>query len=236
MVEKQGTGNREQGRGDAGTRRWGGVWMVRIVAYICCLVFVVSGFAIARAQAPGVEPIWDLEKYRQVSALWDESDEYFHEGNYEAAVRTLEKIIEIDPTDSQAYVDAGWLLESSDRVFEGFDMYVRNVIANHRNCDSYFELGTKYYYMGAYDLAVQKIEAGQIYPCDPVVTRMLAHAYERAGRREEAIQTFASILGKDPNDGAALINLMRILDRVPPEGDPTRLWHRPAVKDDPASD
>jgi tetratricopeptide (TPR) repeat protein len=207
-------------------------WIVILLVPVVAVMLVATGSAQEESDidVPEVEYIWDLTKYATVSRLWEESERFWHEGDYDSSIRTLRQIIDLDWTQTEAYEDAAWLLDSSDRIFEGFDLLVQNMLANPRNCDTYFELGLKYFYMGGYTEAVQKLEISQRYNCSSLTERMLAHAYERAGQRDKALECFACLVARDQNDGASLQNLLRVLQHIPPTHDPAGLWHRPEVK------
>ena len=55
------------------------------------------------------------------------SDEYFHTGQWDKSVAALERIIQLDPTQIDAYATAAWLLSSSGKMQEALTYNERMV-------------------------------------------------------------------------------------------------------------
>lgn len=142
--------------------------------------------------------------FRQVIAglLWVRSDSFFHSGNYDAILPLIRLITWLDPNWLDPYATGAWHLtynftdtdQRSDRRYLPAGVALLNEgIANNPNLyDMYKEKGWLYYdKIKDYDSSAAAYEAGMQH--NPDITQVghaLAHAYERAGRLDEAIKTW----------------------------------------------
>lgn len=159
--------------------------------------------------------------FREVVAglLWIRANDFFHSGNYEAIVPLTRMVTWLDPhqidvysvgawhlaynfTDSQSRGDRRYLLPAIKFLEEG----VEN---NPRLWDLYFEEGFTMYYWKKQDYARAAYWMNEAAKRNPpyYVHTQLAHAYERDGRIDKAIEQWKkcieitdAALKKDPSD------------------------------------
>ncbi len=141
--------------------------------------------------------------FRQVIAglLWVRTDSFFHEGNYDAILPMIRMITWLDPNWIDVYATGAWHLmynftdtdQRSDRRYlpAGIALLNEGIANNPRQYDVYKEKGwNNFDKIKNYDEAALALEAGL--KNDPKadvtqVNHLLAHAYERAGKYDEAI-------------------------------------------------
>jgi len=118
--------------------------------------------------------------------LWNCIDTYWHRGEYERDIAVLRVIVEVDPSDTQAYDDGAWLMRNQLRDDESEAFLLRGLNANPDVYNLYSALGYFYYeqekpvesaicYERAIDLGAPEI-----------TWHSLAHSYEQAGYFYEA--------------------------------------------------
>ncbi len=111
--------------------------------------------------------------------LWTKADEYFHDGHYEQAIRLQDRIIQLDPSDLEAYTVAAWLIWSLGREPEARRYLERCVAANPTAWASHHELGLHLFErLGLATEALPHLLRATTLPGAPdLVHRTLAHAY-----------------------------------------------------------
>lgn len=111
--------------------------------------------------------------------LWTKADEYFHDGHYEKAVHLQDRIIQLDPSDLEAYTVAAWLIWSLGREPEARRYLERCIAANPTAWASHHELGLHLFErLGQATEALPHLLRATTLPSAPdLVHRTLAHAY-----------------------------------------------------------
>jgi len=141
--------------------------------------------------------------------VWDQTDEHFHEGEYNHVVNLSRIVVQGDPQNVEAYSNSAWLLWSTDRNDEAVEILKQGVTANPRTYYMYDELGMHYatrrrQYASALPLYEQAVK----YPCPFQTWNGLANCYEKTNQWEKAVAAWekgASI----PEDGVARVRLSR---------------------------
>ena len=136
-----------------------------------------------------------------VDKLWNQTDRYWHEGDY-PRIAALDRIItEADPQFLEAYSNGGWLMESLGRTQDAEAYYTLGASRNPQSEYAYRNLGffyfdTKHDYPAAaraFRHAVQQRDA------DLNVWKMLAHSYEKAGQWDAAVETWQQTRARFPH-------------------------------------
>ncbi len=136
-----------------------------------------------------------------VDKLWDQTDRYWHGGDYPRIIALDRIITEADPQFLEAYSNGGWLMESLGRTQDAEAYYMLGVRNNSRSEYAYRNLGffyfsTKHNYSAAaqaFRHAVQQRDA------DLNVWKMLAHSYEEAGQWDAAVETWQQTRARFPH-------------------------------------
>ena len=137
-----------------------------------------------------------------VDTLWNQTDTYWHGGDYPRIVALDRIITEADPQFLEAYSTGGWLMDSLGRTQDAEAYYTLGTRNNPHAEYAYWNLG--FFYFGtahdypaaarAFRLAVQQPDA------DLHDWKMLAHSYEKAGQWDTAVETWQQIRARYPHD------------------------------------
>ncbi len=170
------------------------------------------GGAGGAARLPFEYTLGALTGFRQVIAglLWVRTDTFFHSGNYDAVLPMIRMITWLDPNWLDVYATGAWHLmynftdtdQRSDRRYLGPGMALLNeAIANNPNVyDPYKEKGwNSFDKLKDYDLASEALAQGE--KADPKyditqVGHLLAHSLERAGRIDDSIAQWKSVIAE----------------------------------------
>lgn len=136
-----------------------------------------------------------------VDTLWNQTDHYWHGGDYPRIVALDRIITEADPQFLEAYSNGGWLMDSLGRTQDAQAYYTLGVRNNPQSEYAYRNLGffyfnTKHDYPAAaqaFRRAVQQRDA------DLNVWKMLAHSYEKAGQWDNAVETWQQTRARFPH-------------------------------------
>lgn len=149
-----------------------------------------------------------------VDYFWRKSDEAFHQGDYDRAVRLHRAIEALDPTDVESYSVASWLSWSMGKSDDAMALLQNGLKANPDNWDMWDEAGRQYDLMKrvpealtAYQHAVQLVPKDQD---SQMVRRRLAHAAERAGNLQLSRETWQGLVKDYPTDAVNKNNLARV--------------------------
>ncbi|MGB9797292.1 MAG: tetratricopeptide repeat protein [bacterium] len=157
---------------------------------------------------------------REVAAglLWLKIEDYFHSGEHEKIPPLIRIITWLDPHFIEAYSSGAWQLawNSEDwRLIPSAEEFLKEGIQNNPDkYELYADMGWLYYdKVRDYDKAIEWYKRASALPSPPQVKRMLAHSYERAGKIDEAIKIWKSLIEeakkeveKNPKNFEALFN------------------------------
>lgn len=165
------------------------------------------------AQLPGQFMLASFTGFEQVvaGALWIRADDFFHRGQYQAIVPIVRIVTWLDPHNIDVFTTGAWHLDynfvdeanslSDKRYIPAAIALMKEGIKNNPDIwDLYFELGWTHYSRKLFDDAKaaeciaeackhgsRDPNSGEITPRPEFVDRMLAHAYEKLGRFDDAI-------------------------------------------------
>jgi tetratricopeptide (TPR) repeat protein len=150
-----------------------------------------------------------------VGRIWDRADWYWHEGRYEERVALDRLVIRMEPRFIDPYGTAGWLLESLGRDAEALELYRQAVTVAPERWETHHDLGMYHYQHKDYPAAAAAFRrATQCAEPPAYVWKMLAHAYERSGRLDQAVATWEAAARVAPDDPAVEVNLRRVQARL----------------------
>ncbi len=154
------------------------------------------------------------------SYLWQVDDYYWHHGDYDRCIALLRLITRIDPSDTDAYGGAAWLMQSQLRDDEAEALLLEGLPHNLDNPDIFFELGYYYYMHERFDEAISYLEGAVAIGDETRAWHMLAHSYEQAGDVAAALSIWADREAAEPADPVPTLQLDRILSGEPPSSGP----------------
>ena len=147
--------------------------------------------------------------------LWETSEDFWHNGEYDRCIAAMRLITEIDPYDTQAYDDAAWLMESDLRDDEAEAFLLKGLRNNPDTSDLYFSLGRFYYLHQRFNEAVNYYETATSFEVPEFVWHSLAHAYEHAGLTTDALDIWIQREAVDPADPVPWNQITRIMQGEP---------------------
>ena len=152
---------------------------------------------------------------RTADLLWEKSDEYFHNGCFERSIALLRLVVEMDPTDVEAFSVAAWLMDSKDRPAEALAFLKRGLALNPNRYELYADLGRYYYQAKDYAKAADYFEkAVKFKDCPEVLWHMLAHSYENGGQIEKSVETWQHAAALEPDNPVVKNNLERVKEKL----------------------
>lgn len=135
-----------------------------------------------------------------VTRLWDHNDVYWHQGDYPRIIAVDRIITQADPHFVDCYNTGAWLMWSDGHDSDAEAFYQQGVANNPRDSAAYYDYGVflfnhrKEYAKAvqAYTRDTQRADAGIL------DWRMLAHSYEKAGKWQQAVDTWRAIQKRWP--------------------------------------
>lgn len=137
-------------------------------------------------------------------ALWLKTEEHWHNGEWEEAIRICRQIVQVDPHFVDAYTGAAWMLWSMDRDEEAIVLYREGVAANPRRYEIYHDFGMYYWHREKWDEAIEQFRKSGENDAPQYLQHMLPNSLERAGRKREALQEWRALLARFPDDPIAV--------------------------------
>ncbi len=192
---------------------------MRLASIAAVLTFLLCGSLCAQQQVPPES----MDKLVEVFSifrdeLWERNDDYWHRGWFDRCIGNMRIITQLDPHDTEAYTNTAWLM-SSDLREEEAEAFLREGLANNTDSsDMYFELGMFLYLRMRFDESLIYLSGAVVTGAPPFVWHQLAHAYERAGRIGDCLDTWFILEAMEPDSGVPAMQIDRILHG----GEPSR--------------
>lgn len=158
------------------------------------------------ALAARTDEIWayaDVRVSRQI-------DQWFKDGDFPRAVGLLRYQAAASPNDYEVATNLGWLLESMERDDDALEAYAEYRRQNPNDPDNRLPEAMLYNSRKRYEKVVEVLEPALAHNPHPNVYRLLAKAYERIGKPEDAIRVWTLQLKRFPDDGPAKANVARV--------------------------
>ena len=140
----------------------------------------------------------------------NQSDYYFHRGQWTKAVAALDREIALNPTDLDPYSSAAWLLWSNGQVEEAMHYYDRMIAANPDDPEGYFTVGTYYQFHNRYAEALPWFEQALAHGLRSPERHMYGHTLEHLGRTADALAFWKKLAAEDPKDEVAKRQVARL--------------------------
>ncbi len=137
-----------------------------------------------------------------VDTLWNQTDTYWHGGDYPRIVALDRIITEADPQFLEAYSAGGWLMDSLGRTADAEAYYTLGTTNNPQAEYAYWNLGFFYFNTPHdYPAAARAFcSAVRLPDADIKDWKMLAHSYEKAGQWEDAVEIWQQTRSRYPHD------------------------------------
>lgn len=152
------------------------------------------------------DTIFELANY-----LIAETDWWWHAGDYRQILRANETIRWLDPSWEEGFSLAAYLYWSLGRDTEAIATYHRGLSLHPDSWHLQWELG--FYYFNAqkrFQEAIPRFELARELGSPAVESRMHAHALEKAGYLQEALQVWNELREQFGEDGVVTLNIDRL--------------------------
>jgi len=141
---------------------------------------------------------------RAGGALVDEADAWFHNGDYDQAVRCNEAALFLQPDWVDLYGANGWLQWSMNYHGAAISTYRRGIAANPGAWEPCWELGFYYFLQKRTKKAVRYLKDAMDCGAPPMRVRSYAHALEKTGQLSEALKVWQEL---DKVDASAVVDV-----------------------------
>lgn len=178
-------------------------------------MFLAAALALAAvpdALAARTDEVWayaDVRVSRQI-------DRWFEDGDFPRAVGLLRLQASYAPNDYDVATNLGWLLQSMERDDDALAVYEAYRRENPDDVDNRLPEAMLYNSRKKYDKVVEVLEPTLARNPHPNVYRLLAKAYERLGKIDDAIRVWNLQLKRWPDDGPAKANIARVKAKTTP--------------------
>ena len=154
----------------------------------------------------------------RADVLWQQADDAFHKGDYEAAIARYRELLKIEPDNVDAYSNAAWLTWSLGRGDEAAKLMRTATQRNPRLSSAWYAAGEHF------DLQKREPKAAHVFyeralSLKPkgharwLNLRRLAFAAEKTGHIPRAIQVWTRTLIEYPSDAIARRKLTQLRAR-----------------------
>jgi tetratricopeptide (TPR) repeat protein len=143
-----------------------------------------------------------------------ESDDWFHRGDYDQAIRCQEAALFIDPAYAEAYSLISWLQWSMGDDAAAIKTLNRGVKAIPDCPDTWGALGQHYWMTKRYELALEPLRKAIELGGDHTIRRPYAYCLEKTGQLEKCLAQWEVLVKECPDDPAAPLNAERIRKKV----------------------
>ena len=177
------------------------------IAFVCCTGCLYAAEPVSQDLAPisAVEAEKRAREARDALAdlLWMNTEDHWHNGRWNEAIRLCRQIVQIDPHFVEAYNGAAWMLWSMDRDEAAVELYREGVAANPDTHEIYHDFGMYYFHEKDYEKAVEQFRRSVETDAPAYFQHMLPNCLERAERAQEALEEWRALLKRFPNDPIA---------------------------------
>jgi tetratricopeptide (TPR) repeat protein len=179
---------------------------------IAAVLLAAAGAASAQSPDPKrVAEIWESVYDR----MGRQTDAWFKDGDFPRTVQLLRLHYSLDPTNYEVGTNLGYMLENIELNDEALAVYIRLRTTNPSDPDDAWPEANFYFRRKAFE-KVPAILEPTIKDHDPHPNnyRTLAHAYEKLNMLADSKRVWEKYLGKHPDDGAAKLNLARVIKKM----------------------
>lgn len=157
------------------------------------------------------------DKDSRVDAIWarvenrisDQTDVWFKQGDYPAAINLLRFLNSEDPASYDYAWSLGWMLENDNQYDQALVVYVRFRKDNPADKDAPFLEAYFYFMKKAYARVVPLLSPTIDLRPQRNAYSVLAHAYEKLGMLPDAVKVWKKLIADHPEDLAGPPNLRK---------------------------
>jgi tetratricopeptide (TPR) repeat protein len=181
-------------------------------------LFSATATAARAAEAAPPKPVVtqvDGMTNRVLDQLWENTDHYWHEGDYNRIVALIRVVMEGDPSDYEAPSSGAWLLWSMGDKPAANALLARSVAISPRPWVAHYAFGEQLFIRREYKDAIPHLQVTTKYPKVPSSAwKMLAHSYDKTGQYQKSLDCWQTVVKRFPDDVAGPPNLRRLQAKV----------------------
>ena len=150
---------------------------------------------------------------RIVDNLWENTDHYWHEGDYNRIIALVRVCIEVDPTFTEAYSSGAWLMwsQGDTRAADTFLQYGIARAPKNTKGEIAYEFGWHLYNTKRYADALPYLKRAADSKVGFVTAyTTLGHCYRQLKRYDDAVKAWEAVVNKFPKFAAGPPNLARV--------------------------
>jgi len=167
---------------------------------IYCLVFI------SWTSTPGCK-----KEAPDKTVHWGAAQAYMESGDYDSAVIELRNVVQIDPSDDQAFHRLGECYLNTGRLHDAFKSFHRATLLNQENLEAQLNLGRLYLLAGNDSTAEEKARLIlQQSPDHVEALTLMANLQALEKDTDAAIKTLERVVSLDPKRSRATISLARL--------------------------
>ena len=150
---------------------------------------------------------------RIVDNLWEESDHYWHEGDYNRIIALVRVCVEVDPSFVEAYSSGAWLMwsQGDTRAADTFLQYGLSRAPQAEKGDMAYEFGWHLYNTKRFAEALPYLKRATDNNVQTVTAyTTLGHCYRQLKRYDDSVKAWETVIKKFPKFASGPSNLARV--------------------------
>ncbi|HSI73066.1 MAG TPA: tetratricopeptide repeat protein [Fimbriimonas sp.] len=183
---------------------------MKAIAALATLLLAVCASA---QDAKRIAAIWSAAEDR----IAQQTDVWFEDGEFPMVIQLLKVHNALDPHDYEVATNLGWMLENVEEWDDAIETYSRYQSLNPQDPDKALPLANYWFMKRKYEKIPPLLDTISD-KAHPNSFRILAHAYERTKRLQDAESVWKRYLALHPNDATAKVNLTRVQKKIKESG------------------
>ncbi len=188
---------------------------------VAAIALVLNPQAGSSKPKTAAKPTSDVSQDR-INEIWghvdtrinNQADIWYELGEFPSCVSLLRVQSGYQPHSYDICTNLGWMLENIELPMEAIDVYV-DFANRHPNWgDAMFPAGNAYYNLKDYPNAIKYLGASLSKNPTQNTYRVLARAYERSGKLQDAIRTWELELKRFPKELTPIANIKRVKAKI----------------------
>ncbi len=186
--------------------RIAGAAVAFLLVAVCCPPACAEGSSAQERSSNGI--LQNEGRRQSIKELIERAAKAIDSGDYKAAIRDYERVVELDPKSAPMYFKLGALYMNEDDYREAIGAFEKAVDFGAKDANTYYYLANACIQYGEYEKAQKAYEeAVKLKPDNSMIRHDLGMIYLRRGRLKEAEKEFIQALDLDPRSAKTMLLL-----------------------------